>query len=147
MASGMSDVASWLGGIEIFLVLAVVIIGFTAMRWLTRIPSWVMAQMRRSRHRQQGTAVPKVGNLSSELKTVTDWHQLGINLGIETHELLRIECDHQGNERRKLEMLNLWLRRNQKASWGDVVSALKEMEENRVAENIRQNYLSEFFLG
>ena len=143
----MSDVTSWLGGIEIFLVLAVVIIGFTAMRWLTRIPSWVMAQMRRSRDRQQGSGVPKVGNLSSELKTVTDWHQLGINLGLETHELLQIERDHQGNERRKLEMLNLWLQRNQKASWGDVVSALKEMEENRVAENIRQKYLSEFFLS
>ena len=54
---------------------------------------------------------------------------------------MQIERDHQGNERRKQEMLDLWLRRKPDAGWRDVVSALAQMEENRVAESIRQNYI------
>ena len=100
-----------------------------------------MAQLRRTRDRLQATDAPKVGDLFSELKTVTDWHLLGINLGLQTYELLQIERDHQGNERQKREMLDLWLRRTPDAGWKDVVSALKEMKENRVAESIRRNYV------
>ena len=111
------------------------------MRWMIRSLLWVMTQLRGSRNRVQATDAPKVGDLFSELKTVTDWHQLGICLGLQTHELMQIERDHQGNERRKQEMLDLWLRRKPDAGWRDVVSALKLMEENRVAESIRQNYI------
>ena len=103
--------------------------------------SWMMAQLRGSRDRVQATNVPKVGDLSSELRTVTDWHKLGIHLGLQTYELMQIERDHHGNERQKREMLDLWLRRKPDAGWRDVVSALEEMEENRVAESIRQNYV------
>ena len=89
----------------------------------------------------QATDTPKVGDLFSELKTVTDWHQLGIYLGLQWYELAQIERDHQGNERRKHEMLDLWLRRKPNAGWRDVLSALKLMEENKVAESVRQNYV------
>ena len=84
---------------------------------------------------------PKVEDLLSELKTVTNWHQLGICLGLQTYELMRIESDHQENERRKQKMLDLWLRRKPDAGWRDVVSALQLMEEDRVAESVRQNYI------
>ena len=76
--------------------------------------------------------------LSSELATVVDWYQLGLNLGLPKHELTKIERDYQGNDRRRLEMLDKWLRFTPNAAVGVVVSALKQMGENSVAESIRQ---------
>lgn len=38
-------------------------------------------------------------------------------------------------------MLDLWLRRKLNDTWEDVVSALQQMGENRVAESIRQKYI------
>ena len=138
----MYDIALWLGGVNIFLVLAIGIVGIVSVRWMIRSLSWMMAQLRPgSRDRMQATDALKVGDLSFELKTVTDWHQLGTHLGLQTDELKQIELDYQGNERRKKEMLDLWLRRKPDASWKDVVSALQQMEENRVAKSIRQNYV------
>ena len=64
----------------------------------------MMAQLRGSRDRVQATDTPKVGDLFSELKPVADWYQLGIYLGLQT-----LKRDYQGNERRKQEMLDLWL--------------------------------------
>ena len=130
----MYDTALWPGGVNIFLILAIGIVGIVSVRWM-------MAQLRGSRDRMQATDALKVGDLSFELKTVTDWHQLGTCLGLQTDELKQIELDYQGNERRKKEMLDLWLRRKPNAGWRDVVSALKKMEENAVAERIRQNYV------
>ena len=111
----MYDVAAfWLGGVNTVLFFAIVIVGMiTVQRG--------MAQLRR--YREQATDVRKVGNILSELKTVTDWFQLGTNLGLEPYELKQIERDYQGNERRKQEMLDLWLRRIPNTGWKDVVSA------------------------
>ena len=80
-------------------------------------------------------------DLCAELKTVNDWHQLGINLLVPADDLIEIERNCQGNRRRKAEMLDLWLRRTPNAVWKDVVDALQQMGENRVAENIRQKYI------
>ena len=83
-----------------------------------------------------------VRNLSSELTTITNWYQLGLNLNLQMHELDKIQQDHahQGNDRQMLVMLGLWLRRTPNATWEDVVSALQKMGENRVAENVRQKH-------
>ena len=55
-------------------------------------------------------------NLSSELATVIDWFSLGLNLGLQRHELTKIERDYQGNDRRRTEMLYLWLQRTPNAT-------------------------------
>ena len=91
----------------------------------------------------QATDILNVKNLSSELTTITNWYQLGLYLNLQTHDLSKIQQDHahQGNDRQMVEMLSLWLRRTPNATWGDVVSALQQMRENRVAENIRQKHL------
>ena len=129
----MYDVAAfWLGGVNTVLFFAIVIVGMISVQR-------GMAQLRR--YREQATDVRKVGNILSELKTVTDWFQLGTNLGLEPYELKQIERDYQGNERRKQEMLDLWLRRIPNTGWKDVVSALQQMEENTVAEKIHQKYI------
>ena len=89
------------------------------------------------------TDVLNVKNLSTELKTITNWYQLGLYLNLQTHDLSKIQQDHahHGNDRQMMEMLALWLRRTPNATWGDVVNALQQMGENRVAENIRQKHL------
>ena len=91
----------------------------------------------------QATDILKVKNLSTELTMVTNWYQLGLCINLQTHELDKIQQDHvhQGNDRQRLEMLVLWLRCTPNATWENVVSALQQMEENRVAEKIRQKHL------
>ena len=91
----------------------------------------------------QTTDILNVKNLSSELTTITNWYQLGLYLNLQTHDLSKIQQDHahHGNDRQMLEMLSLWLRRTPNATWEDVVNALQQMGENRVAENIRQKHL------
>jgi len=80
-------------------------------------------------------------NLSSALKEVCDWHQLGIQLGIPTSELRKIEEDYAKSDRRMTETLDTWLQRTPSASWNDVLSALQQMGENTVAESVRQKYI------
>ena len=91
----------------------------------------------------QATRVLNFRNLSSELTTITNWYQLGVYLNLQTHDLNKIQQDyaHHGNDRQMVEMLALWLRRTPNATWGDMVSALQQMGENRVAKNIRQKHL------
>ena len=87
------------------------------------------------------TDVLNARNLSLELETVTaNWYQLGINLGLQTHDMNKIERDYHGSDRQMLQTLDLWLRRTSTASWVDVIHALQKMGENRVAESIRQKY-------
>ena len=74
--------------------------------------------------------------LSSKLTAVVNWFQLGLNLGLLKYDLDKIQQKNHENDRQRLEMLDLWLRRTPNAAMGDVVSALKQMGENRIAEDI-----------
>ena len=87
------------------------------------------------------TDVLSVRNLFSELEPVTRWFQLGINLGLQPHELNKVQQDNHGSDQQMLQTLDLWLRRTPDASWLNVVSALEKMGENRVATNIRRKYI------
>ena len=82
-------------------------------------------------------------NLCSELATVINWFLLGINLGLPKYELSKIQQNYasQGIDQQRLEMLDLWLQRTPNATWEDVVRALQQMGENRVAENIHEKYI------
>ena len=119
------------GKVTIFLVVAIAIFGYVTL-------SWVVAKWRASG--VQAADAQAIRVLSSELTTAINWHKLGLNLNIPKHELDKIERDYRGNDRQRLEMLDLWLRRTPNATWRDVVSALQQMEENTLAESIRQKY-------
>ena len=123
----MYDIVPWFG-----VVLAILVLVFVTLLCVARS---------RSYRREQSTNAPDFKSLCAELKTVTDWHQLGINLGVPADELRRIERDYQGNDRRRAEMLDLWLRCTPNATWEDVVRALQQMGENAVAENIREKHI------
>ena len=127
------DPAPWLGKVDIIFIIAIVIVCYITL-------SWVVAKW-------QATGVPatdvlNVKNLSSELTEITNWYRLGLNLNLQTHELKKIQQDHahRGSDQQMLEMLDKWLRRTPTATWDDVVTALQQMGENRVAENIRQKH-------
>ena len=79
--------------------------------------------------------------LFSALKTVSNWYMLGFYLGLPKHDLNDIEKDHQESDRRKLEMVDRWLQSTSTGSWEDVVKALCQIGEKRVAERIRQEYI------
>ena len=138
----MHDIVSWLGEANTFLLLSIVIVGVITLTVL-----WRFVSRRLWRAFRAGVPpgsprdVLNAGYLSSKLKTVTDWHQLGIKLGLETYELERIEKDYQGNERQKFQMLERWLQRSPVTPWEDLASALQEMGQNTVAEGIRQKYI------
>ena len=168
MASDMLDTLLLFGEVNIFLVLAIAIVGFVTLSWV--VAKWraskVQATARvlatdgsRERATNVGTTdefdvqttkesskqatnksegVLDARNLSSELATVANWHQLGLKLGLPEPELDKIQQDYQGTDQRRLEMLDKWLQRTPNATWRDVANALEQMGENRVAESIRQ---------
>ena len=85
---------------------------------------------------------PDVKTLCNELVSVSDWRKLGLNLGVQDYELDQIERSRsaEGCDGWKRETFSLWLRRKSNASWRDVAGALRQMEENTVAERIEQKY-------
>ena len=157
----MLNTVPWFGEVNIFLVLAIAIVGFVTLSWM--VAKWQASKVQATgdsgvqatderatnvrtadesdeQATNESEGVLDAGNLSSELIAVVDWHKLGINLGLPKHELDKIQqdCAHLGNDRQRLEMLDKWLRHTPNAVWGDVVRALQQMGENRVAESIRQ---------
>ena len=86
--------------------------------------------------------IPTLRELSNELKSVEDWHLLGVKLGMEDYELRTIESNYPGNERRKIEMLGKCLRGAKLFTWEVVTDALHEMGEFAVARNIQEKHYS-----
>ena len=127
----------------VIIVLAFVIIGCTVNllmkgRWRLSVGTSFRV---RDTERPATIGVMKARDLSFELKTVANWCLLGINHGVPIHELSRIEQAYRGSERKKLQMLDLWLQRSHAPSWREVVNALELMGEMRVAERIQQKYI------
>ena len=82
-------------------------------------------------------------NLLVEAVTdVTDWHTLGLKLNLTKSKLDGIDVTHHvhGVERLKSEMFDAWLKSSPSASWSDLNSALKSMNEHRVASDIAARY-------
>ena len=73
---------------------------------------------------------------------VTDWHDLGLKLGLTMSQLRGIELTHprDGPGRLKAEMFDVWLKSSPNASWADLITALEDMGEDRVASNVRAAY-------
>ena len=84
------------------------------------------------------------------LKTVTDWHSLGIQLGILPHILEQIKIDECGKAVPcKREMLTAWLKQVDNVlevgipSWSILKTALKNIDENKVASQLPQTCSTE----
>ena len=87
-------------------------------------------------------ATPTLQELVNELASVEDWHLLGVNLGLQGHQLREIERNYPRDNRRKTETLEFWLRNAKNPSWEAIVKALCLMQEHVVADAIRRKYCS-----
>ena len=78
----------------------------------------------------------------------TDWHQLGLYLGLYEPTLNAIEEDCRGKVKKCLrECISAWLKEEDNVketgggpSWLSLVSALETMGEDRIAHNIKIKY-------
>ena len=87
-------------------------------------------------------AAPTLKALKEALKSVVNWHSLGVSLGIKGHQLSIIENTHRHGERCMTETLFHWLKSTTNPTWKDVAEALDQMEEHRVADEIRRKYIT-----
>ena len=78
-----------------------------------------------------------IRNVSQALVEVTDYHGLGIQLGLPLHELTTIEANHQRVERRKMEVLALWLQ-GPDPEWKDLIVALQLINLRRSARKLQE---------
>ena len=87
-------------------------------------------------------AKPSLKDLTTELASVVNWYDLGLNLGIKSSQLKVIEGDYHDQKRRKSEMLDCWLRIGENCSWEAIAKALSQIGEQEVANEIRKKYCS-----
>ena len=86
-------------------------------------------------------ATPTLQALSNELASVENWHKLGVNLGLQGHQLRQLEQDYpRDSDRRMSEMLDLCLKSAVDLNWETIAQALCLMKEHVVAERIRRKY-------
>ena len=80
--------------------------------------------------------------LVHELKGI-EWQTLGLYLGFGMAEIKEIEQDHLDTPRRRMEMLEKWMRKEGNPSWEMVVEALEKMYELRLAHQLRLKYCTQ----
>ena len=91
-------------------------------------------------------SILNVQNLSLALVDVTNWHTLGIRLGVPVNKLKIIEQSYPMNsERCKHEMLFTWLQMTPFAGWRDVAKALHEMECHHAANTVHRVHESGWY--
>ena len=80
-----------------------------------------------------------VKHLLTACKSVTDWYTLGIHLDLTTSQLDDIQVTYHahGVNRLKTEMFIVWLKSSPDASWTDLITALRAMDENTIASEIQ----------
>ena len=78
--------------------------------------------------------------LVEELSGVTEWCTLGLFLRLTENEIKEIEQDHEGTARRRMAVLNKWLKKETDPSWLIIISALEKMSEMSLANQLRKKY-------
>ena len=81
--------------------------------------------------------------LIQELKDVTGWQALGFYFGFGMADIKEIEQDHPDTARRRMEMLDRWMRKEVSPSWMMVTEALEKMSEQRLAHQLRKKYCTQ----
>ena len=64
-------------------------------------------------------------------------------LGIGMAEIKEIEQDHSDTSRRRMEMLEKWMRKEGNPSWEMVIEALEKMSEQRLANELKVKYCTQ----
>ena len=78
------------------------------------------------------------------LGSLTEWQEFAIFLPkIQESDVEKIEAERTGVNRQKMALWTKWTKVYPSGSWGDVVAALKRMEENKLAEEIEEKLKNE----
>ena len=94
-------------------------------------------------HHWTASATPTLKALTNELKSVSDWHSLGVNLDLKRHQLSEIGRNYHGDDKRcKTEVLGCWLDNTTNPTWEAVAEALCLMDTHAVAHSIRRKYIT-----
>ena len=84
--------------------------------------------------------------LKALYRTVADkWEDIGIQLDIDDGQLAKVKADNPRNSGNCLrEMLRIWLKSGdpQPASWKDLVDALTNLGEEKLAQQLKITYCS-----
>ena len=88
-------------------------------------------------------AVDDLRELLNLLEDVTEWHQLGLQLGLKEPSLETVECGYKNPSDAKREMLKLWLKKDSQipyaasgATWRSLTKALRAIGYNVLAKRI-----------
>ena len=76
---------------------------------------------------------------ATAVEETNDWKDVGVELGIETHVLGRIEIEYSRVKDRKREMFIHWLDNNTQPSWNDVNHAVKTVRKRSEAACERED--------
>ena len=80
--------------------------------------------------------------ITTALREVSKWHQLGIQLGLSPGLLHTIESNHPRDaDRCKTEVLTWWLRNAEECSWDKIAEALDKMEYKVLAVKLKRKRL------
>jgi len=77
-------------------------------------------------------------NVTRVLVPVTDWHNLGLQLGVPDYVLKQIQDNYPRNDSRcKSEMLSCWFNNAEEQSWDVIADALETIDYRKLANKIR----------
>ena len=82
----------------------------------------------------------ETGLLVRELRDV-EWDTLGRCLGLSKGEIKEVEGNYQNTGRRRIEMFDKWLSKEENPSWEKMIAALEDMSENNIASQLRKKYV------
>ena len=83
---------------------------------------------------------PDISLLTQWLEPLVDWKPFGLGLpGITYSDISKIEAENATIDGRKLVLYSKWLSIAPKATWADVINALRKRRENKLLQDIRRN--------
>ena len=91
----------------------------------------------------QQKSVPTLKLLHRELYKIADkWEDIGIQLDIDDDLLGKVKSDNHGDSKNCLrEMLRIWVKKvDPQPSWTDLAEALGFLEEDEVAQRLKDKY-------
>ena len=93
-------------------------------------------------HHTAGSPPLSVNLLVEAVTDVTEWHTLGLKLNLTMSQLedIRVTYHVYGLGVLKARVFDAWLKSSPSASWSDLISALKSVNEHRVASDIAARY-------
>ena len=71
---------------------------------------------------------------------VSDWYRLGLALNLDSYDLGIIEENYRDRRRQTWKMFDLWLTQQADASYEQLIEALHEVGDERVANSLCKKY-------